>query len=56
MQKLRHLMAQAIDEDMDLEEAIDRHDFPEWQRVRLYGLNHRINLSFVYREMEQEMF
>jgi len=56
MQKLRHLMAQAIDEDIELQEAVDRHDFPEWQRVRLYGLNHRINLNFVYREMEQEMF
>ena len=29
-------------------------EFPESTNTRPYGLNHRINLNFVYREMQAE--
>ena len=56
MRHLRTRMADALENDVELQDAIDWGEFPEWKSVRLYGLNHRINLNFVYREMEQKAF
>ncbi len=54
--RLRKAMAKAIEDDVDLQDAIEQNDFPDWQHVRLYDLNHGKNLDFVYRELEQELF
>jgi hypothetical protein len=35
-----------------LQEAVERTDFPNWRHVKPYGLNHRANVNFVYREQE----
>jgi glyoxylase-like metal-dependent hydrolase (beta-lactamase superfamily II) len=56
IEALRTRMAEAVEEGLDLQEAVEAADLPEWRNVRLYGLNHRLNANFVYREMEQELF
>lgn len=56
IEALRAKMAEAVEEGLDLQEAVDAADLPEWRDVRLYGLNHRLNANFVYRELEQELF
>lgn len=56
MQKLRKQMTQAIDQDIDLQTAIDQNEFPEWKNSNLYEANHKKNVDFVYREIEQEQF
>lgn len=54
--RLRKIMIQAIEEDVDLSDALDRSDLEDWRKVRLYEVNHRANGSFIYRELEQELF
>ena len=54
--RLRETMAQAIEEGIDMQEAIDQADFPDWHESRLYNENHRRNAHFVYQEMEQALF
>lgn len=54
--RLREAMAQAIEEDLGMQEAIDQANFPDWHESRLHDENHRRNAHFVYREMEQELF
>lgn len=54
--RLREIMTQAIEEDVDLSDALDRSDLEDWRAVRLYEVNHRANGSFIYRELEQELF
>ena len=56
IEALRAKMAAAIEDDLDLQEAVDQADLPEWRDVPLYELNHRLNANFVYRELEQELF
>ncbi len=56
MQRLRNEMGEAVEEGVDLKEAVDGSDFPDWHDSRLYELNHRSNANFVYREMELELF
>ncbi len=56
MKRLREMMAKAVEEGIDFQDAVDRADFPEWRGTRLYELNQRSNANFVYREMEQELF
>ncbi len=56
IQRLRDRMAEAIENDVDLQTAVDHTDFPNWKDVPLYELNHKKNIDFVYREMEQELF
>lgn len=56
MQRLRDTMAKAIDDDIDMQDAIDQTQFDDWKSVQLYELNQRSNLNFVYREMESELF
>lgn len=56
IQRLRDAMAKAIDNDIELQEAMDNTDFADWKDVLLYDLNHKKNIDFVYREMEQELF
>lgn len=54
--RLREIMSKAIDDDLDMQEAIKGADFPDWHDVRLYQENHGRNAHFVYREMERELF
>lgn len=54
--RLREAMAQAIEEGLGMQEAIDQANFPDWHESRLYDENHRRNAHFVYQEMEQELF
>ena len=56
MQRLRDEMSQAIENDIELQDAMDSSKFSEWQDVPLYQLNHKKNIDFVYREMEQALF
>ncbi len=56
MQRLRNEMGEAVEEGVDLREAVDSSDFPDWHDSRLYELNHRSNANFVYREMALELF
>jgi hypothetical protein len=54
--RLRETMAQAVENGIGMQEAIDQADFPDWHDSRLYEENHRRNAHFVYREMEQALF
>ena len=56
MQRLRDTMAQALENDIELQEAVDNSEFADWQAIPLYQLNHKKNIDFVYREMEQLLF
>lgn len=56
MMKLREQMAKAVEDDIELQTAVDNSDFPEWKDSNMYGLNHKKNVDFVYREMEEELF
>lgn len=56
MQRLREEMGEAVEEGIELQQAVDKADFPDWHETRLYDLNHRSNANFVYREMELELF
>lgn len=56
MSRLREAMGLAVDEGLDLYEAVETTEFEDWRGVRLYELNHRPNVNFVYREMELELF
>jgi glyoxylase-like metal-dependent hydrolase (beta-lactamase superfamily II) len=56
VQRMRQFMNQALDEGLDLQEAVDKAQFEDWSKVPLYNLNQRPNANFVYREMEQEQF
>ncbi|MGV6858966.1 MAG: MBL fold metallo-hydrolase [bacterium] len=56
IERLRETMGQAVENDIDLQDAVDGGDFPDWEGVRMYQLNHRKNLNFVYTEMEEALF
>ncbi|MCB1734453.1 MAG: MBL fold metallo-hydrolase [Gammaproteobacteria bacterium] len=56
MQTLRDRTRAALDDGVDLQDAVDSIEFDDWKKVRLYGLNHRANVGFVYREMEIQAF
>jgi hypothetical protein len=56
MRRLRKMMLQAIAKDVDLIQAVNQADFEDWKNSRLYELNHRANVNFVYRELELENF
>lgn len=56
MKLLRKTMGKAVEDDIELQDAVESSEFEEWKDVQLYELNHRKNLEFVYREMEQELF
>ncbi|MFV1993140.1 MAG: MBL fold metallo-hydrolase [Acidiferrobacterales bacterium] len=56
MKRLRSTLNRAMDDGLDLLEAVDQADFKDWRNIRLYGLNQRANANFVYRELEQENF
>ncbi|NIR61880.1 MAG: MBL fold metallo-hydrolase [Gammaproteobacteria bacterium] len=53
---LRRKMARAVEQGWGLQKAVERSHMPAWEEVRLYGLNHRPNANFVYREMEMALF
>lgn len=56
MQRLRDTMSEAVNNDVELQDAMDNTEFSDWTNIPLYKLNHKKNIDFVYREMEQELF
>lgn len=56
MQQVRQKVTDAINEDKELQEAVDSIEFGDWKQTNLYGLNHKKNVDFVYRELELELF
>ena len=56
VKRMRAYMAKAIDEGVELQDAVDANVFDDWKDVRLYELNQRPNSNFIYREMEKEVF
>jgi glyoxylase-like metal-dependent hydrolase (beta-lactamase superfamily II) len=56
IERLRKIMAQAIEDDLELQDAIEQANFDDWKNTRLYGANQPANASFIYRELEEELF
>lgn len=56
VQRLRDLMAKAVEDDVDMYDAVKQTEFPDWRDTRLYEENHGRNVQFVYREMELLLF
>jgi glyoxylase-like metal-dependent hydrolase (beta-lactamase superfamily II) len=56
IERLRNIMAQAIEDDVELQDAIEQASFEDWKDTRLYGANQPANASFIYRELEEELF
>jgi glyoxylase-like metal-dependent hydrolase (beta-lactamase superfamily II) len=56
VQRLRDEMRKAVDEGENLSTAVSQSDFKDWHDSRLYEENHKKNASFVYQEMEQEVY
>ena len=56
MQQVREDVTHAINNDMELQDAVDSIQFEEWKNMNLYGLNHKKNIDFVYRELEEDLF
>lgn len=56
IERLRAHMAQAIENDVELQDAVEQALFEDWADTRLYGANQPANASFIYRELEEELF
>ncbi len=56
LETLRAILSGAFEADLDLETALDQIDLQEWTNIRLYQENHRRNASYIYREIEEELF
>ncbi len=56
MQQVRKDVTEAIHNDKELQEAVDTIKFNDWKAMNMYGLNHKKNIDFVYRELEEELF
>ena len=54
--QLRKDVTSAIQADKGLQETVDSLEYPQWQSMNLYELNHKKNVDFVYRELEAELF
>ena len=56
IERLRKMMTQAIEDDVELQDAVEQAEFEDWKDTRLYGANQPANASFIYRELEEELF
>jgi len=56
VQRLHDAMAKAVDEGVDMYDAVQGVEFSDWKGTYLYEENHRANANFIYREMEQALF
>ncbi len=56
VQRLRDAMAKAVDDGVDMYDAVRNVEFSDWKDSYLYEENHRANANFIYREMEQALF
>lgn len=56
MQRLRKDVTTAIENEQDLQTTIDNTEYADWENTRLYQLNHKKNIDFVYRELELDLF
>jgi glyoxylase-like metal-dependent hydrolase (beta-lactamase superfamily II) len=56
VQRLRDAMAKAVDQGVDMYDAVQGVEFSDWKGTHLYEENQRANANFIYREMEQALF
>jgi glyoxylase-like metal-dependent hydrolase (beta-lactamase superfamily II) len=56
VQRLRDAMAEAVDEGVEIYDAVRNVEFSDWQGSYLYEENHKANANFIYLEMEQALF
>ena len=56
VQRLRDAMAKAVDDGVDMYDAVRNVEFSDWKDTYLYEENHRANANYIYREMEQALF
>lgn len=56
VQRLRDAMAKAVDQGVDMYDAVQGVEFSDWKGTYLYEENQRANANFIYREMEQALF
>jgi glyoxylase-like metal-dependent hydrolase (beta-lactamase superfamily II) len=54
--RMREAMRKAVENGVDMYDAIKNVEFEDWQDSRLYEQNQRANANFVYREMEKKFF
>ena len=56
VQRLRDAMAEAVDEGVEIYDAVRDVEFADWKDAYLYEENHKANANFIYLEMEQALF
>jgi glyoxylase-like metal-dependent hydrolase (beta-lactamase superfamily II) len=56
VERMREAMAEAVDEGVEMYDAVQNVEFEDWKNVPLYEENQRSNANFIYREMEQALF
>ena len=54
--RMRAAMRQAVENGVDMYDAVKNVEFEDWKDSRLYEENQRANANFVYQEMEKEFF
>jgi len=54
--RMRSAMRDAVENGVDIYDAVRQVEFKDWQDTRLYEQNQRANANFVYREMEKAFF
>ena len=56
VQRMRKAMEEAVDEGIEMYDAVQGVEFEDWKDTALYEENQRANANFIYREMEQALF
>ena len=56
VQRLRDAMEKAVDEGVEIYDAVRDVEFSDWKGTYLYEENHKANANFIYLEMEQALF
>ncbi|BBP05631.1 MBL fold metallo-hydrolase [Sulfuriferula plumbiphila] len=56
IQALEAKIKSARERNLGLQDAVNQSELPEFKNDPLYGLNHRPNSNFIFREMEEEDF
>lgn len=56
VQRMRVAMEAAVDEGVEMYDAVQGVEFEDWKDTALYEENQRANANFIYREMEQALF
>ncbi len=56
IREMRRRIGEQVEAGVSLMETVEQTDMAEWQDVPLYEENQRANTSFIYRELEFELF